>query len=93
MLFYACWLALSHSGRHERTTVSTLLLCAEPIEGCSAVLVVRRYHRRFRGLVCAFVVASEEKKSGSKNKKNAWVIVFFEASRADDTASFDSVCL
>ena len=41
LLFHACLLALSYSGRHERTTVCTMLLCAGPIEGCSAVLAVR----------------------------------------------------
>ena len=55
LLFHACLLALSHSGRHESTTDSTvcaLLLCAGPIEGCSAVRAVRRYYG-FRSLVCA----------------------------------------
>ena len=56
----ACVLALSLSGRHESTTaVCTLLLCAGPIEGCSAVLAVLRYHG-FRSLVCASW-CSEEK--------------------------------
>ena len=43
LVFRACLLALSRSGRHERTTVFTLLLCAGPIEGCSDALAVRRY--------------------------------------------------
>ena len=65
-LFHACLLALSHSGRHKRTALCTLLLCPGPIEGCSAVLTVRRYCCGFRWLVCAFVVCAE--KAGSKTK-------------------------
>ena len=39
MLFHAyLFAALSHSGRHERTTVCILLLCAGPIEGSSAAV-------------------------------------------------------
>ena len=40
--------------------VCTLLLCAGPIEGCSAVLAVRRYYD-FRSLVCASWCSEEEK--------------------------------
>ena len=62
LLFHACLLALSHSGRHASTTVCTLLLCAWPIEGCSAVFAVRvRRYCGFRSLVRAFVVCAEEK--------------------------------
>ena len=62
LLFHAYLLALLHSGRHESTTVCFLLLCAGPIEGCSAVhvLAVRRYYG-FRSLVCASW-CSEQKK-------------------------------
>ena len=60
LLFHACLLALSHSGRHESTTVCTLLLCAGPVESCSAVLAVRRYYG-FRSLVCACWCSEEEK--------------------------------
>ena len=54
-----CLLALSHSGRHQRTAVCTLLLCAGPIAGCSVVLAVRRYWC-YRSLICAFVVCAEQ---------------------------------
>ena len=37
LLFIVCLFALSLSGQHERTAVCTLLLCAGPMEGCSAV--------------------------------------------------------
>ena len=89
LLFQACLLALSYSGRYELTTVCTLLLCAGPIEGCSAVLAVRKYCG-FRSWVykCA-----QKKKSGFKNKN--FVVVSVPRRpygwRADDTASFDSV--
>ena len=43
LLLHACLLALSYSGRHERTTVSTLLLCTGQIEVYSLVLAVRGY--------------------------------------------------
>ena len=59
LLFHVCLLALSQSDRHESTTVCTLLLCAGPIEGCSAVLAVRRYYG-FRSLVCASWCSEEE---------------------------------
>ena len=62
LLFRACLLALSNSGRHERTAVCTVPLGSGPIEGCSAVLAVRRYCA-CRWLVCAFVVCAE---AGSK---------------------------
>ena len=90
LLINAFLLALSHSGRHERTTVCTLLLCAGPIEGCFAVLAARRYYSGFRILVCAFVVCAEEKKQVKKTKTSS-LFVFLGASRADDTSSFDSV--
>ena len=64
--FLACLLALSHSGRHERTALCSLLLCAGPIAGRSAVLEVRRYCG-YRSLVYAFVVCTEE--AGSKTKQ------------------------
>ena len=71
LLFHACLLALSHSGRHESATVCTLLLCSGPIEGCSLVLAVRRYCA-FRSLVCAYVVCAEEEKQ--VRKKNFVVV-------------------
>ena len=40
--------------------VCTLLLCAGPIEGCSAVLAVRKYYG-FRSLVCASWCSEKEK--------------------------------
>ena len=43
--------------------VCTLLLCAGPIEGCSAVLAVRV---GCRSLICAVVVCAEEKKQVKK---------------------------
>ena len=64
---HACLLALSHSGRHERTTVWTLLLCAGPIEDCFPVLAVRRYCGS-RNVVCACVVCAEEEKQVRKPK-------------------------
>ena len=60
LLFHACLLALSHSGRHESTTVCTLLLFAGQTEGYSAVLAVRRNYG-FRSLVCASWCSEEEK--------------------------------
>ena len=67
-------LALSHPGRHQRDAVCTLLLCAGPIEGCSAVLGVCRYCG-FRSLVCVFVVCAEEE-AGQVEKQNSVVFVF-----------------
>ena len=92
MLFHACLLALSHSGRHESTTaVCTLLLCAGPIEGCPAVPAVRRNYG-FRSLVCASW-CSEEEKQVKKQKVRCLFFVFLGghiASSAYDTASIVS---
>ena len=90
MLFHACLLALSHSGRHENTIICTLLLCAGPIEGCSSVLAVRRYYVWLSELGLCFLVF-RRRKAGSNTK--ALLFVFLgghTASRADDTASFVS---
>ena len=65
-LALVCLLALSNSGRHERTAERSLLLCAGPIAGCFAVLAVRRYCCGFRWLVCASMVCAEE--AGSKTE-------------------------
>ena len=54
------------------TAVCTLLLCAGPIEGCAAVLAVRRYCG-FRSLVCAFVVF--RRKAGKKTKGSLFVFL------------------
>ena len=71
-------------------TLCTSLLCAGPIEGCSAVLAVRRYCCDFRSLVCAFVVF-RRRKAGSKTKASLFVLLGGHmASRADDTACFVS---
>ena len=78
LFFHACLVALPRSGLHERTTVCILLLCAGPIEGCSAVLAVRRYCG-FRSLVCAFVVRTEEEKQVQKQKP--WSVCSSEAMR------------
>ena len=59
LLFRACLLALSHCGRHESGTACTLLLSAGPIEGCSAVLAVRRYYN-YRSLVCTTWCSEQE---------------------------------
>ena len=84
LLFHACLLALSHSGRHESTTVCTLLLCAGPIEGCSAVRAVRRYYVAFGA---SFVLLGVQKKT----KTSLFVFLGGHiASRADDTASIVS---
>ena len=87
LLFHACLLALSHSGRHERITACTLLLCAGPIEGCSAVLAVRRYYG-FRSLVCASW-CSEKEKQVQKEKLRCLMFLggHIIASRGDDTAN------
>ena len=62
-----CLLALSPSGRHERT-VCTLVLCSRPIiAGCSAVLAVRR-HCTFRSWVRAFVLCANVAKFKNKAK-------------------------
>ena len=54
----ACVAALWSTRKYY--AVCTLLLCAGPIEGCSAVLAVRRYYG-FRSLVCASWCSEEEK--------------------------------
>ena len=56
---------LSHSGRHESTTVWTLLLCAGPIEGRSAMPAVRSYYG-FRRVVCASWCTQEKKQVQNK---------------------------
>ena len=65
---------MSHSGRHERTTVCTLLLCAGPIEGCSAVLAVRTVDTAAAVAFGAWFVCAQ-KKSKFKNKKKSWLFV------------------
>ena len=89
LLFHTCLLVLSHSGRHESTTVCTLLLCAGPIEGSSAVLAVRRYYG-FRSLW--FVLLGVQKKKSRFKNKTFVVCVPWRpyCCRADDTASFVS---
>ena len=73
LLFHAYLLALSHSGRHERTAVFTLLLCAGPIEGCSAVLAVRTVDTAAVALGTWFVCAQQ--KTNSKTKKlRGWLL-------------------
>ena len=69
LLFHAYLLALSHSGRHERTTVCTSLLCAGPIEGCSAVLAVRTVDTAAVASELGLsVLCPQKKKSKFKNK-------------------------
>ena len=63
-------LALSHSGRHDRTAVRTLLLCAGPIARWSAVHAVRR-HCDHRSLVWAAFDARYAC-SGRENISNMW---------------------
>ena len=56
------------------------VLCgARPIEGCSAVVAIRRYGG-VRSLVCDFVVCAEEE---SSKKENSWLFVFLGASSGD----------
>ena len=67
--------------------VCTLLLCAGPIEGGSAVLALRRYYG-FRSLVCASWCL-EEKQVHKRKRLFLFVLLGGHiASRADDTASF-----
>ena len=56
------------SGRHERAALCTLLLCAGPIAGCSAVLAVGRCCG-YRSLVCALAVCTKQKKKKEERKK------------------------
>ena len=89
-LFYACLLALSHSGRHERPTACTHLLYTGPIEGCSAAVEVRRYCCGIQ----SFLRGECRRRKASSEAKTSWLFVFLGghmASRADDAASFDSV--
>ena len=69
LLFHACLLALSHTGRHERSIVCTLLLCVAPIKG---VLLCLWYVDTvaFGAWFIAFfaVCAGEEKKQVQKQK-------------------------
>ena len=65
-------LALSRSGRHEYTTVCTLLLCAGPIEGCSAVLAVRTVDTVAMAFGAWFVLCPEEE---SKFRIKNFVVV------------------
>ena len=62
----ACVVAL-WTTRTYYCKICTLILCAGPIEGCSAVLAVRTYCG-FQSLVCAFVVCAKEKKQVQKQK-------------------------
>ena len=66
--FYAPLLALSHSGRHERTTACTLLLCAGPIGGCSAVLAVRTVDTAAAAFGAWYVCAHKKRKFKNKKK-------------------------
>ena len=76
LLLHAYLLALSHSGRHERTVnttaVRTLLLCAWPIEGCSAVLAVRTVDTAAMAFGAWFVLCPEEE---SKFRIKNFVVV------------------
>ena len=83
--FHACLLALSHSGRHERTTYC-MMLGAGPIEGSSAAIAVRRYYG-FRTLVCAFVVF-RRRNAGSKTKASLFVFLTGRTASRNGTASF-----
>ena len=76
LLFHAYLLAMSRSGRHERTTVCTLLLRAGPIKGCSAVLAVRTVDTGAVAFGAWFVCA--QKKSKFKNKTKNFVVVCSE---------------
>ena len=62
-----CLLALPLPGQHERTAVRSLLVCAGPIAGCPAVLVVRSYCG-YGSLVFAFVVCTEASEKVKKTK-------------------------
>ena len=67
--------------------VRTLLLCAGSIEGCSAVLAVRRYYG-FRSLVCASWCSEEEKQVQKQKLRCSFVFIGgHTASRAYDTAN------
>ena len=68
---------MSHSGRHERTTVCTLLLYAGSIEGCSAVLAVRRYLAFGAWFVPSW--CAQKKKSRFTKQKNLVVLCSSEA--------------
>ena len=60
---------------------------AGPIEGCSAVLAVRRYYD-FRSLVCASWCSEEEKQVQKQKLRCLFVFLGGHiASRADDTAN------
>ena len=82
----ACVAALWSTRKYY--AVCTLLLCAGPIEGCSAVPAVLTYYG-FRSLVCASWCSEEEKKQVQKLKLCCFVFLGGHiASRVDDTASF-----
>ena len=84
----ACVVALWSARKYYY--VCTLLLCAGPIEGCSAVPAVLTYYG-FRSLVCASWCSEEEKKQVQKLKLCCFVFLGGHiARRADDTASFVS---
>ena len=68
LLFFVYLLALSHSGRHERTTACTLLLCAGPIGGCSAVLAVRTVDTAAAAFGAWYVCAHKKRKFKNKKK-------------------------
>ena len=72
LLLHAYLLALSHSGRHERTVnttaVRTLLFCAGPIEGCSAVLAVPTVDTAAVAFGAWFVLCPAEEKQAQKQK-------------------------
>ena len=62
----ACVVAIWSTRKNYCTLVCTLLLCAGPIEGCSAVFAVRRYYG-FRSLVCASWCSEKEKQVQKQN--------------------------
>ena len=67
-----CFLALSQSGRHERTaTVLCTLLCAGPIAGCSAMLAVRRYGCYRSLVVPSWCAQKKQVQKQNKTKKES----------------------
>ena len=70
LLFFVYLLALSHSGRHERTAVWTLLLCGGPNAGCSAVLAVGRYCCGYRSELKKKRKEEKKKQSRDRSGKN-----------------------
>ena len=96
-LLFSCLLACLRCHTLVDTNVLPYELCwsAGPIERCSAVLTIREWKCcGFRWAVGAFVVYAAEEKQVQK-RKTSGLFVFLGGhnmgSRADDTASFDSV--